>query len=628
MSKNYQIKYNVLLNDMTPAQLAKMKKNFDDLAKHQTKVNQQSLIAKRQLLQKFRQEDVAAKESKNKFTQNELYKARLSQLLSRKSYMEKVRQLKLLRGNEEGLSKYIAGRDRALAKIRSNVFADPKKQYDNTLKELAVMNLRNRAETMLGQAINSNNRARERALKLQQQMAEKAARGQVAAGVTAGAALYTGGSALTSSLSKTMTLEQLQIAMRAQFGGQEGNRVMEEMKKYSLETMFRLEDTIQLLLDIKKGSGNLGLNTTKEMIDFTKAVGRPLLSFATNQHTRSEAGYQLGQIFQAGTANERQDIKVIARAGIPIYDNLSKMTGKTFDELQDIYGAELPASLIAKAMLFMDRSEANMRAMNEYEKSLTIAWQATTEQFNYTSAKFGESISKAIKLPSLLKAATSGLKAIENMFSGESSGNLAAYLITVTAITAGLISLRGVLVAAGLAFKYFTGTALVSKAGIGLLVTNLLKISGIASGIYLVFSNWSALFDSINEKGLSGVLDHMDKLIATLSVLGAGFAAGGFAGMAVAAAGLGAVGLYKGVNIAAENYNDAAWADLRAEMNSRNPIMSSAPKNISAGTPSINIQMQTNVDSSGKTKSKAVVNNPYESPIVYEAWGNNFKFSN
>lgn len=625
MSKNYQINYNVNVKDLTPEAIKKIKANLKSLADSQIENNKRIFEAGRKLKEGLKKQHQKQSEDSKKFAKDEMMRARIMQLNSRKSYMEKVRQLKMIRGKEESLVKYIQNKESQLRRVRSNVYADPAKEYQNTLKELALMNLRNRAEAMLGQAITANNRKREQALKLQQQLAQRRQYGEVAVGVGAGVALKAGARAVVSSLESTMTQEQLRIALQAQLGDSQGAMALEEFKKYSLETMFKLQDTIRLFLDVRKGASNIGLNTLEQQIAFTKAAGRPLLAYSTNAEGRSESGYQLGQIMMAGTASERQDVKVIARHGIPIYAALNKMTGKTYDQLQELYGKELPAWLIRDAFIFMDKSKEVLEAMNKYEKSLTIAWQATGEQFEWTSAKFGERVSDALKIPELLRLATKGLNEAEEAMTGKKDSGILGYVTIVTSLTLGFLSLNGAIVAARLSLQYFAGTALAANLGltsVGLMFTSLITkagiFGGIASAIYLVFTDWQSLLNDINTNGFKGLKNHLDKIIAMLVVLGTGFLTGGIVGLTVAAAGLTGLGLAK---LAGDDISKAVKLGSISKYATPTQAMENFNKNKSyeanitpipsqPTAPVVNIQTNVNVEKD-KTTTKTLVRGDY-----------------
>lgn len=598
MSKNYQIKYSIKADDLTAAGVSRAIANLKRLADAQKKIDKERIENRHKVLAKLHAEKQLKQNEQLSKQENRADLARYRQLLGRKALMEKVHALRKLKGDEDGLRKYRRTQEGILTKLQNKFFekGDYKGRAANLAEQLTVQGRLNRSEFMLGSAISANNRKREQALRLQERQAKQAERlqqqfrergqqAQIAAGVASGAALYGGAKASGYALKEAMTMEQLSIAMRAQFGEKEGNMVLKEMKDYSLQTMFKLEDTIQMLLGIRKAGANIGLTTTAQQVAFAKALGKPLLAYATNKERRAEAGYQLEQIFQAGTADERQDVKVIARSGIPIYAALKNMTGKSYDQLQEIYGKQLPAHLIAKAMIYLGTSEATMKAMLEYEKSLTISVEAASEQLGWTAAAFGDTIAKALKIPTVLRALTKGMGEVEEKLkSGQVSG-LASYAYIVSGLTLGFMSLNGIIMAGYVAMKYFAGSTLAANMGLGgmsLIMTSLLSkfalFAGISSLIYLGLADWKGLFDDFNKQGFSGVLKHMDMLMAALSTLGAGAIAGGavggiwgaFIGMAAAAAGVGAIGLG---NMAFEAIDDQLWRDARKEFNPNNPTM-------------------------------------------------------
>lgn len=640
MSKDYQINYNVVLNDLTPGQIAKHIANMKRLAKAQLGIDKDRILNKQATYQTIALAKAAKKQQEFHKKQDLSELNGYRQLLAKKNALYKSDQLKRIRGDEQMLAGYLGRQQGLLSRIKTSSFTDPAGKSNNLNRQLDVMRRIHQAETMLGSAIIANTRKREAQLRVQERQAQAAQRqlerramGEVAIGAGAGLALRQGGRGMEYAFGKTMELEQLGIAMEAQFGDKEGKMVMGSMKKYSVDTMFKLKDTIQLLLDVKKGAGNIGLNSTEDMVAFTKKIGEPLLSFAVNQEKRAEAGYQLGQIFMAGTADERQDIKVIARAGIPIYAALTKMTGKNIKELKDIYGSQLPATLIAQAMLFLAESKENMAAMAKYEKSFTIAWQGSTEQLGYTSAAFGDKIAEALKIPSMLRLATKAMEGIEKSLI-EGGGGFAFYLLAIAGISTGLLAAKALIWGMAYAMQIATGATIIGNGTLltfgrllWAIIPRFLMLSGIASGIYLIFSDWNSMFDSINKKGLIGVTDHLDKLISVLAVLGVGFATGGFLGLLLAAAGIGAVGIYKYLQYkgdveAAELASfSESYAKAQLSTPSMSPWKSSPtfgqdttmqklfPKTEAAMTPiptQVNVGLQTIVNAAtGETKTTA-----------------------
>ena len=663
MSKNYQIKYSAILDDLTPAGVRSIIANMKKIADAQKKIDKDLILNKRSIYEKIAlsKQGERLKEASKK--QNDLERARYSQLLGRQTLMDKVHRLRKLKGDEEGLKKYIRTYTGEMTKLQNKFggLDSWKKKSDNLAKQLVIQGRLNRAEFMLGSAIDANVRKRERAKKLLETQSQRRAEGQVALGVGATAGLYAGGRGMGYAFGQTMSLEQLSIAMRSQFGSEKGNLVMSEMKKYSLETMFKLNDTVQMLLDVKKGADNLGLKTVEQQIAFTKEIGKSLLAYAVNSEKRAEAGYQLGQIFMAGTASERQDVKVIARAGIPIYGALKAMTGKSYSELQDQYGAELPAGLIAQAMLFLGKSKETVNAMKEYEKSFTMSWQATTEQFGYTSGAFGDVVSKALKLPSILRSFTKGLGALEATLNPEKDKKgedkpTKGQLLLGSALGAGTLglgalSLIGLYKGLNLAASRFTGHTLGALLGLSSMksVIKILggffsKFAGITSFIYLVFTDWKSIFDDLNKDGLSGLKNHLVEIVSMLSVLGAGWIAGGPAGLLIAAAGITGLAAYKYLTTdndlkgkptsfldaqraeagwkkseqwkKPDGVMSASWGELFGMMSS-DDVKPLVPVQQS---PVINLDMLVNVDKGGNVSTKGKVRDPYSNPIWGGQW--------
>jgi hypothetical protein len=157
----------------------------------------------------------------------------------------------------------------------------------------------------------------------------------------------------------------------------------------------------------------------------------------------------------------------------------------------------------------------------------------------------------------------------------------------------------------------------------------LFKFLGVAGAISLYFADWKGFFDDFNKEGFSGALKHLDMLIASLAVLGGGFAAGGFAGMAVAAMGIAGYAGIKLIEHGVDKYNEGAWTKEINRLNAKNPNMTPIPNNMtpvtsngSQPTPqppknTINIQNIINA-ATGQTQTKVDV---LSHPVFAGAWG-------
>jgi hypothetical protein len=174
----------------------------------------------------------------------------------------------------------------------------------------------------------------------------------------------------------------------------------------------------------------------------------------------------------------------------------------------------------------------------------------------------------------------------------------------------------------------------------------LVMFSGIASTIYLAMSDWKGLFDDLNKEGLSGLLKHLDKVVAVLAVLYAGFQAGGFIGLGIAATGLAAMGAYKKYQYNKKNEAEeaAAFSRVYKEGQTMTPAMtpwqssptfgrdvtmqklfpkSEAPL-MTPATPAVNIGISNIIEAStGKTKT-TVNKSPNN---IYNAWEKEYSFN-
>lgn len=658
MSKNYQIKYSIKADDLTEAGVRKAIANLKKLADAQKNIDKERILNKQKILAKIAADKLSKQKSSLDKQEERSELARYAQLLGRKSLMEKTQRLRRLKGDEDGLRKYRETQQGILTKLQNKFFdkGDYKGKAANLAEQLAVQGRLNRSEFMLGSAIDANNRRREQSVKalerqakmqervrerearqqerLKQQASDRRSSGEVAIGAASGAALYGGARSSIYSFGQAMTLEQMGISMRAQFGVDQGNKATKEMKDYARDTAFTLKEATQLLLGVKIGAKNIGITKTDDIIGFTKQIGKSILAYGGNVEDRYEIGHQLSQIFMSGSANTRQDLKVIARRGLPIFEALTAMTGKNYKQLQAQYGSELPASLIANAILFMSKSEAVQRSAREREISFTQAFESSSEQFGYTAGAFGDMLAKAIKLPSLLRGFTSAMSKTEDLITGNgnadktsTSSQLLMLGVMSTGMALSILTLKGALTAAGLAFKYFTGNAITLKLALSFIAGFIPTLIGsFASGglVYAAFADWKGLLDDINKDGLKGFLNHISLAVAGVATL-AGIIAmtltGNFVGAGALAIGALGTTAYKTMQWG----DDKAWADLRKSMNPNNPTMpipnmTPLPKNAKNGD--TNVYVDTRVDAAtGNTKTKVRVD-PYNNPVFSGAWAN------
>lgn len=633
MSKNLQINYIASLTDLTPEAIKKMKANFKSLADSQIENNKRIFEAGRRLREGLKKQHQKQSEDSKKFAKDEMMRARIMQLNSRKSYMEKVRQLKMIRGKEESLVKYIQNKENQLRRVRSNVYADPAKQYQNTLKELALINLRNRAETMLGQAITANNRKREQALRAQERLNKQALRAQerlaeskrntqIGMGVSATAGLISGKTGLQKAFSSAMSLEQIGISMRAFLGEAVGTKVLNDMKQFAKETGFSIEDTTGLAMGLKAASANNIIKFSEDekikgdqISDLTRIIGRPILAYGKGREGRGEIIRQLFQIMSRGYTNVRQDLDVMQAQGFyALKPELEKIMGKSVNDLDS--GEKIKASVMLQAFINSSKSKEVDYAIAQRRESFGQSVDSASEQASFTSGGFGLFLAKTLGLPSILDKVNSGLANLEEKLSGV-DGRFDMTKISTLSATQQLILFGTTTLGITLGIVALTGAfALLTKTAGGL--SSLGRAFGIASAIYLVFTDWKSLFDDLNENGLKGFMNQLDKTIAILSVLGTGFLTGGILGLTVAATGLYAVSSYKAYTQASEDDRDtqskfdtATAAYNKAIANKYFPqIPNMTPISNQPAAPVFNIQTNVNVEKD-KTTTKTLVRGDY-----------------
>jgi hypothetical protein len=405
-------------------------------------------------------------------------------------------------------------------------------------------------------------RERERAVRRQQNLANKSQfknRREVfdAANSARSAMFYAAAPATAAaifSLKSTMDLEQQKLNLRTQFGGEEGNKAFAAMKEYAKQTAFSLPEAVQLLSDIKIGQENLGIKTNEELIDLTKSMGNIMIAFGKNKENRAEISNQLGQVAMAEKASTRQDLRVMQKRGLPVFQALKAYTGMSFGALQDKFGAELPSKLVIKSLEHLAKSPQVIRAMSEYSQTLTQAWGAFKEQTQYTAAAYGNILDKQFKIKEKLTETTNILSKFEDKMTGVDKTGLSITESAVGFGTAWVIAVPTLLYGALVLKKIHM--SMVGAAGGA---TTFMKFGASINGIFglwmLSTVDFKEMWDDINENGFGVAVNHLDKMLITfisiysvakaisaLSIVG-GAAAGVAAGAGGAAGAAGAAGV-------------------------------------------------------------------------------------
>jgi hypothetical protein len=314
------------------------------------------------------------------------------------------------------------------------------------------------------------------------------------------------------AIRNAMTMEQMGIRMRTQFGKEEGNMAFQEMKEYAAQTAFKLQEAVQLLSGMKVGQKGLGITNTKDLVSKSKSIGNVLLAFASSPEGRSEIAYQLSQVAMKRKANMRQDLMVMANYGLPIFEILEQQTGKTLEQLKDIYGAELPSDLIFKALDSLSKSPKVLQAMKERTDSLSQSWDTFGERVFFTSSAYGELLDKQLGIKDAINSTSTVLQKLEEQMRGVSKESLNTKEQVIgytTAMVIGIPALTFTL----LTFKKLFSVAAQTAGSTAALYRNMSLAGLVISGAYLTTVDWKEVIKDIDKEGFKGLLKHMDLLI-------------------------------------------------------------------------------------------------------------------
>lgn len=654
MAKDFQIRYIIEAVDKATATLAKVEKQLKDMDAVRERSARRASVNAAAVLADYKKEQIALSRKRKDYAQ-----FWTEQLNSRDKEVQAQQKARLKSKKIEEQA--------SISKRKSEVeYVDFwKKQLDSKQKaEDKVIQKRIKSENnALQQKIRAeqaafkmeeqinrqriNQAKREAAARIREEQRVKRARIQSANetyGMSKGmAASITAPTAVNAmfALKNAMTMEQMGIRLRTQFGD-EGGKVMEAMKNYALETAFSLQESVRLLNDMKIGASNIGVKSTDQLLSLHKLVGNTLLAFGNSKENREEIANQLGQIAMAGKASNRQDLRVMSRHGLPIYEALEAMTGKKFSQLQDIYGKELPADLIFKAMQYLGKSDRILRAMDERSKSLTQSWEYLGESAFFLSAEYGNLLNKQFKIGQGMRSIGDLMMDVEkSLQNGKNSSNgllkssLAfgtAWALTVPIMVVAVSLIQKMALAAG---------------GWSIIASRALLMSGLMSGLYLATVDWQNVIEDIKNEGLAGWLKHLDVIAASfLGILTtvkairaaatwiAGATTLGVAGAATGGAAVAAYGGYK----AGQAFGESIYADsllnwfytmtgekgkvVDPEIRNRNEARMGAEK---ANTPVVNVQNNINVDPlTGKARVETKVGHnrdPYRNPVYVHQLG-------
>lgn len=314
-------------------------------------------------------------------------------------------------------------------------------------------------------------------------------------------------------LKNAMEREQLNMRLGLLFGQEEGKAVAKEMKQYSLESALDYKETVKLISDMSIGKENLGLTTTRELIDFTKKIGDVVVTYVGGKDDINEVINQLGQTFMGGKANTRQDLRVMQKHGLPIFNALKQVTGLSFDEMNAKYGAETPAKLVAAAVEYIRAEEKTSTALKVRKTSITQSWQTLTEQVTNVSASFGEMMNQEYGIAKGMRSIADSLGYVDTQLLGIDDKQNHVLKSSIKYGTAMALSVPTLMIALTYADKL--GAAMASTSATSqILKTRLAIASGIMSALYLTSVDWGTVMKDLQEGGPEGWIKHLDVIAA------------------------------------------------------------------------------------------------------------------
>ena len=315
--------------------------------------------------------------------------------------------------------------------------------------------------------------------------------------------------AIGASLKNTMTMEQFDIALKTLFA-KDFEPVKEELLKFSYQTQFQLREANQMLIDVKKGAKGLGLRNSSEMLDVMKTVGNVSLSYATRAEDKQEIAYQIGQGFMRGKFNERQDLRVMAARGLPVYAAIEDVMGMNIEKVKAKYGAEIPAPIVLAALRYMEASPEVMNSLIERSKSLTLGWEQFREGVFLVSSEYGKIIDKSIGLREALRSIGDIMfDHYKSLNKGQTEGLTS--IIKMGVVYGTLVPTIGLAVFGIKKLSLYSATAKLHAGGY---LSTMTRVSAVMSAAYLATVDWNQVLEDIKQKGLRGVLEHADAILA------------------------------------------------------------------------------------------------------------------
>ena len=169
-------------------------------------------------------------------------------------------------------------------------------------------------------------------------------------------------------LDTNRAMENLRVQLVSVTGTQEkANSVFNAMLKLATETPFEIEDVTKAYIKLK----NFGLEPTAQVMD---ALTNQVSKLGGSSEILSGVTLALGQAWSKGKL-QAEELNQLVERGVPVYELLSKATGKNSAELQKMSAAgELTRDIIEQLIVKMGElaSGSNARAMETLNGKISI----------------------------------------------------------------------------------------------------------------------------------------------------------------------------------------------------------------------------------------------------------------
>lgn len=545
MSKDYQINYTINVKDLSRQGLASAQKNLTDLNKamesaqkqmeknakaHVKSINnaQSELINRKKAYTTLWVKELDKREKASKDFEEARRKA------------NKVEQDSILAKRKNEVN-YTGFWNKELDKRNKNAQIKEEARRKASKAEADALIARRRNEigytSFWKNELDSRDRIAEKSAQMQQQLRDQErqrqsrqasariqTRGQAfsdAGGMARSGMMYVAAPAAVGAVAgvkSAMSIEQMKIGLNTQFG-EDGPQMYEGIKNYALQTAFSLEEAVTLLKGLKLGASNLGVKSNTDLLSLTKSIGNVLIGYGASPENREEITNQISQVAMSDVASTRQDLRVMQKRGLPVFEMLKEYTGMNMSQLEDKYGKELPSKLIIAAIEHASKSPKILAAMIEQSKSLTQAWGQLGEQAFLTSGAFGKIMDKSLGIKKRFHDLTEVLQKMSDKMEGLDNNTMtanermigfgAAAAIAIPTLTAALI------------YGEKLGRAMFAASeGAALFRSRMMLATSALSLGYLAMADWKTVMDDINKDGIrDGLLKHIDLVIAAVLAL-------------------------------------------------------------------------------------------------------------